>query len=100
KRNEPLLAVIPDMNKHRKKQHKNKETIEVQGKKISTNLITVLDSNSPVSEAFREFENNLIYSNPDTALKSIMITSCGKDEGKSTTVANLGVVLAEAGYKT
>ena len=33
-------------------------------------------------------------------LKSIIVTSTTPSEGKSTTISNLGVVLAQAGYKT
>ena len=99
-RNETLLAVIPSMNKYLKEQHNNADKVRVQDQKISSSMVTILDTISPISESFRQLESNLIYSNPDVKMKSVMMTSCGKGEGKTTTIANLGVVLAEAGYNT
>lgn len=97
---EPLLAVVPGLSDHIDKHHDGDEKTTVQGHTISTGLITILDNISPIAESYRRLANNLIYSNPDTRMKSIMITSAGKREGKTTTISNLGVVLAEAGYKT
>jgi capsular exopolysaccharide synthesis family protein len=44
--------------------------------------------------------NSLLYSLVDAPPKAIVITSPGPGEGKSTTCANLGVVLAQAGKRT
>jgi capsular exopolysaccharide synthesis family protein len=96
----PLLTVVPQFKSYIKKNYKGEATIEVQGKEISTGLVTLLNALSPLSEAFRRLQNNLIYINPDEKLKSLMITSPGKGEGKTTTISNLGVIMAEAGYKT
>ncbi len=54
---------------------------------------------SPVSEAFRTLRTNLQFSKIDSSLHSLIITSAGPQEGKSTVVANTGVVLAESGKK-
>jgi|AntRauTorckE6833_2_1112554.scaffolds.fasta_scaffold01276_7 capsular exopolysaccharide synthesis family protein len=97
---EPLLAVVPDLENHIDDEQDGAETIEIGGKNVSTGLITLWDSISPISESFRRLENNLLYSNPDATLNSILVTSSGKGEGKTTTISNLGVVLAEAGYNT
>jgi capsular exopolysaccharide synthesis family protein len=96
----PLLSVIPQFNDYIKKNYKGKEATEIQGKKISTGLVTLFDAMSPLSESFRRLQNNLIYTNPDEKLKSLMITSPGKGDGKTTTISNLGVIMAEAGYQT
>lgn len=98
-RPEPLLSVVPQMHDHTDENHEGEEKVKVQGKEVSTKLVTVLDSISPISESFRRLQSNLIYSNPDIKLKSILLTSAGKGAGKSTTISNLGVVLAESGYK-
>ncbi len=96
----PLISVVPSMTEHIKEHNNGAKKVRVNGSKLSTDLITILDSISPISESFRRLQNNLIYSNPDTNLKSIMVTSSGKGEGKTTTIANLGVVLSEAGFET
>src|SRR5215204_1912677 len=59
-------------------------------------LVTNLDPTSPVSEAYRTLRTNLLYTLVDEPPKVIVLTSSGPGEGKSTTCANLGVVLAQA----
>jgi len=52
-------------------------------------------------EGFRMLRTNLRYSLPSSSERRIfLVTSVGPAEGKSTTVANLGVVMAQAGHKT
>ena len=63
-------------------------------------LVTTLDPTATASEAYRTLRTNLLYSFVDNPPKVIMITSAGQQEGKSTTCANLGVVLAQADMST
>jgi len=51
------------------------------------------------AEVYRSLRTNLFFSGTENSLKTIMIASAGPKEGKSITVANLGVVLAQAGQK-
>jgi non-specific protein-tyrosine kinase len=60
-------------------------------------LITVAQPRSPVSEAYRTLRTSIQFLGLDRDLKTIMITSAGPNEGKSTTLANLAVTFAEAG---
>lgn len=53
------------------------------------------DSRSPVSEQFRTLRTNIQFSAIDSSIRSLMVTSAGPGEGKSTTVANLAVVFAQ-----
>ena len=63
-------------------------------------LIANTDAKSPVSEAYRTIRTNIKFSNiAGRELKTIMMTSATPNEGKSTTISNLGVVMAQAGYK-
>lgn len=61
----------------------------------TVNLITIREPRSPASEAYRTLRMNLQYATLDKALRTLLITSPGPDEGKSTTLANLGVTLAQ-----
>lgn len=64
-------------------------------------LICNTDAKSLISEAYRVIRTNIQFSGTvGKKLKSIVITSTIASEGKSTTISNLGVVLAQAGYKT
>ena len=60
-------------------------------------LITVSEPRSPISEAYRTLRTNLDFASLDQALKTLAVTSAGVGEGKSTTLANLAVVSAQAG---
>ncbi|MEH7549080.1 CpsD/CapB family tyrosine-protein kinase [Neobacillus vireti] len=63
------------------------------------NIITKFDSKSPISEQYRTIRTNIQFSSVDHEVKSLMVTSSGPGEGKSTTVANLAVVFAQQGKK-
>lgn len=60
-------------------------------------LVTHRSPRSPVAEAYRTLRTNIQFGSLDRSTKSIMITSAGPGEGKSTTAANLAVTLAQTG---
>jgi non-specific protein-tyrosine kinase len=62
-------------------------------------LITVADPRSPVSEAYRTLRTNLDFSSLDKPIKTMLVTSAGPEEGKSTVLANLAVTTAQTGRK-
>lgn len=59
-------------------------------------LITISNPRSPISEAYRTLRTNLEFSSLDKPLRTMLVTSPGPEEGKSTTLANLAVTLAQA----
>ena len=62
-------------------------------------LIANTDAKSPVSEAYRTIRTNIKFSNiAGQEMKTIMLTSATPNEGKSTTISNLAVVMAQAGH--
>src|SRR5215211_2126623 len=67
---------------------------------ISGQLVTVLDPAAAASEAYRSLRTTLLYAVANTPPAVILITSPGLMDGKSTTCANLAVVLAQAGKET
>jgi capsular exopolysaccharide synthesis family protein len=66
----------------------------------SGSLVTVVNPGDPASEAYRALRTSLMYALVGAPLKMIVVTSPRFAEGKSTTCANLGVVLAQADKKT
>lgn len=73
------------------------ESRETTSDNLSGPLPTVLEPLSDASEAYRALRSSLLYApQPDTLPRAILITSPDRHEGKSTTCANLGVVLAQA----
>ena len=81
----PVLAAVPKVGGWRNRD-------EVQ-------LIMKTDPKSPVSEAYRTLGTNIQYLASRHPLKVLMVTSSMGGDGKSTTSANLAVVLAQAGKR-
>jgi capsular exopolysaccharide synthesis family protein len=62
-------------------------------------LIGLENEFSPANEAYRKLRTNLQFINACTNVKSLLFSSSVAGEGKSTTVANVAVTLAQAGKK-
>jgi capsular exopolysaccharide synthesis family protein len=62
-------------------------------------LAVLADPHSPSAEAYRSLAANLQFAYADRQLQTIGITSAAEGEGKSTTVANLAVALAQSGRR-
>jgi len=58
-------------------------------------LVTISSPRSPISEAYRTLRTNLQFVSPDKPLQTLLITSPGAEEGKSTMLANLAVAMAQ-----
>ncbi len=70
------------------------------GKQPHQKLVTALDPFDPIAEAYRKVRSNIKFKTVDQPAKLILVTSSVPGEGKSTTVANLGITFAQAGLKT
>jgi succinoglycan biosynthesis transport protein ExoP len=73
---------------------------QIKGRRYQDKLIASQDPFAPASEAYRMIRSNIQFMFIDQPIKSIMVTSPGPGEGKSITVANLGLIMAQAGLKT
>jgi len=62
-------------------------------------LIASREPQSIQSESYRSIRTTLLVSSPPGRIKTILFTSPLAKEGKSATVANLGITLAEAGKR-
>ena len=62
-------------------------------------LVAWLRTKSPESEAYRTLRTNIQFSSVDNPIRSLLVTSSSPGEGKSTTTANLAVVLAQTGQR-
>ncbi|MHB2156595.1 GumC family protein [Calditrichota bacterium GD2] len=91
-----VLATIPKIELDKVEKSKIKQN---ESAKIEARLITHIDPKSPVSEAYRTLRTNLQFSKIEKDLKTILVTSAGPKEGKSTTAANLSIALAQAGNR-
>ena len=78
------MAVVKNKNKKKLLDSKRK-------------LVSKYDPKSPISEQYRTIRTNILYSSIDEEIRTLMVTSSGPGEGKSTTTANLAVVFAQQG---
>lgn len=62
-------------------------------------LVARTNPHSIVTEQYRTIRTNINFSLPSEDMKTILFTSASKEEGKSTTSANLAIVYAEAGKR-
>ena len=81
----PVLAIVP----HLRPWHR----------RSSTHLVTLERRWSPAAEAYRSLRTSILFTASLEGTKAILVTSPGQGEGKTTTAANLSIVLAEAGKK-
>jgi capsular exopolysaccharide synthesis family protein len=64
---------------------------------LTRGLVSVSDPMSAGAEAYRILSTNVLYAGGHSAPKVVLLTGPGPGEGKSTTCANLAVVMAQAG---
>ena len=107
RKNLPILAVIPSIediinNQSSTKRIKNIISKFNNNRKKTENfhrrLITNEDPSSPISEAYRSLRTSLIYTK-NGSQGSIMVSSPGPGEGKTTTIVNLAITYANLGKK-
>lgn len=60
-------------------------------------LITQIGPRAPALEAYRSLRTNIQFAAPEAPARTFLLTSPGPREGKSTTVANLAIALAQMG---
>jgi capsular exopolysaccharide synthesis family protein len=60
-------------------------------------LITLTDPRSPAAEAYQSLRTNIEFSSLEHRLRSLLITCADSETDKSRAIANLAVVMAQAG---
>jgi len=93
----PVLGLIPAIHAEELRRRRN-GIDEVE--QIASTLVTRFAPRSPISEAYRALRTNIQFLRIDEPLKTLVISSPGPSEGKSTTVANLAITTAVAGART
>lgn len=68
-------------------------------KEEERSLISYISPDSQISEQYRTIRTNIYFSSVDHKCRTLIITSPGFKEGKSTTVSNLAVSMEQRGEK-
>lgn len=90
----PALGIIPRLR--RLGERKGRDEAEPQ----PSPLVVALDPQNPAAEAYRNLRMNLTFrANGDDPAQTILFTSPGPNEGKSTTALNFSVMLSQQGQR-
>lgn len=95
-----VLGVIPSFKPLVKEDFDSRAVVDVEGQQISTSLFAMLYPMAAITESIRQLRTSVQFSLPDTVIETLLITSAGMGEGKTTTAANLALVMAQAGRRT
>lgn len=79
--------------------------IRVSDKQANANiplsrLVSHVDPRSIVAEAYRSLRTNISFARAQSRARTLVLTSPGPADGKSTTVANLAITFAQQGQRT
>ncbi len=94
-----LLGIIPSMRRQIRADFDGKESVEIDGTKRSSALMTLHSPWSPIAEHYRLVRTNLMQGIHSTDAKVIIVTSPEPSDGKSVTCTNLAISLAQTGQR-
>ena len=81
----PVIGVIP--------------TVAAWKERDEIRLVSITEPNSAAAEAYRTLRTAIQFVALDRPMRVLQVTSSNASEGKTTTMANLGVALAQAGQR-
>jgi len=90
----PVLTVVPRATGKKRR----KLPVGQEGERPT--LITLQQPRSHPAECYRNLRTSILFSSGRPVPKTVLVTSAVAGEGKSTTAANLAVVMAQSGLKT
>jgi succinoglycan biosynthesis transport protein ExoP len=67
--------------------------------KDQTMVVSTIDPKAPAAEAYRSLRTSVQFAALDRPLRTLHVTSPSPSEGKTTTLTNLGVALAQVGQR-
>ncbi len=70
-----------------------------KGKDRTPDLIALNSPKSTASESYRGIRTNILFSTAESVPQVILVSSAGPKEGKTITVANVAITMAQAGSK-
>jgi uncharacterized protein involved in exopolysaccharide biosynthesis/Mrp family chromosome partitioning ATPase len=101
----PVLGVVPHIDS-RETVHRILERrpalaqIDPEALLSHSLLITHFDPKSPVAEAYRTLRTNIQFARMERSGKVLVVSSPTLQEGKTTTIVNLALTMAQSGQKT
>ena len=101
----PVLGVIPHIDTRATMERlveRRPALAQMDADALSSHslLITHFDPKSPVAEAYRTLRTKIQFARIERMCKTLVLTSPTLQEGKTTTIVNLALSMAQAGQKT
>lgn len=95
-----VLETVPDLGPVIKDALGGARSLPVDGRDVVSELVTLHAPLSPASETYRHLRTAVQFSRPDVPIRTVVVTSAGAGDGKSTTASNLAVAFAQSGRRT
>src|SRR6266850_1432861 len=101
----PVLGIVPHIDARETVQRLVERRpaladMEPQALQSHALLITHFDPKSPVAEAYRTLRTNIQFTRLEKQGKILVVTSPTLQEGKTTTIVNLALTMAQNGQRT
>ncbi|MCH8477940.1 MAG: polysaccharide biosynthesis tyrosine autokinase [Wenzhouxiangella sp.] len=92
----PVLGLIPLV---KLRQQKLRNVVSLRQEERAVSHYSEIHPKSSVSEAFRSLRTSLMFSTPQGMPKTLLVTSPGPGDGKTTNSINLATVMAQNGAR-
>jgi len=101
----PVLGIVPHIDPRETMQRlieRRPSLAQIEPDVLQSHalLITHFDPKSPVAEAYRTLRTNIQFARLERGGKVLVVTSPTLQEGKTTTIVNLALTMAQSGQKT
>src|SRR5213594_1548983 len=101
----PVLGVVPHIDSRETVQRileRRPALAQIDPEALLSHLllITHFDPKSPVAEAYRTLRTNIQFARMERSGKVLVVSSPTLQEGKTTTIVNLALTMAQSGQKT
>jgi len=93
----PLSSISRMESEIKKAKRENKYRVATSS--LNLHLVTFYRPMGPIAESYRHLRTNLLVRVPETQTRCVVVSSAIPGEGKTTTVCNLAISLAQSGKK-
>lgn len=94
-----FLGLLPETEKNVKMPAPSAKKRRNRGLQPAPELVLHSDPTSGIAEAARTIRTNLIFMAPDHPYKTLLVTSAGPSEGKTTVASCIAIAMAQAGQR-
>ncbi len=93
-----MLSAVPVMTDEIRSLREEGGT-STNGKELDEHLLSITNPRGQIAESYRWLRTNVQYSQFDSLIRTVVITSANPQEGKTVTASNFAVTFAEIGKK-